>query len=238
MSLGTILRQLLTVFVLSAIFVFAWRTKLDPNRVSLLLTAAICAATVLYASLTFEILLRNQSMAKAASDSTTIMERGLRFSHASNLHFRTLITKDPTFQNTPDCTPIKNEDYQNAIRLTQGNTGQMEFVFCVVKNVGNGPATNLGISTEYRVSDTSNAMVHINVPKSAEVQLLETDHSIALLVYLFKVPTADDKAEIVRAVMTSSDAYRDAVQEQPITSTITPRNHHVESDAGSIARLS
>jgi len=176
-------------------------------------------------------------MAKAASDSAILMERGLRFSHASNLHYRTFITKDPMLQNIPDCMPIKNDDYQNALRLAQGSAQQMEFVFCVIKNVGHGAATNLNISAEYKVQDTSNPMTHITVPKAADVQLLEMNHSIALLIYMFKVPTTDDKAEIVQAVLRSSDAYRDAIQEQPITVTIRPQNHHLESDAGCTAHI-
>src|SRR5271156_600836 len=127
MSLGTIIRLILTFVVITGVFVFALYTKLTPERVSLLLTAAICSATLLYASFTFEILLRNQSMAKAAADSAVLMERGLRFSHASNLNYRTVITKDPSLQNRPDCTPIKNEDYQNALRLIKENTQQVEY---------------------------------------------------------------------------------------------------------------
>ena len=238
MSKGTALRQLLTFLVIAAIFIFAWRTKLDSGRVSFLLTAAICAATVLYASLTFEILLRNQSMAKAASDSAMLMERGLRFSHASNLHYLTIITKDPSLQNRKDCTPIENEDYINAQRLTQEDGQQMEFVFSVIKNVGQGAATNLRISAEYKIQDTSNPVTHINVPRAADVQLLEPGKSVALLIYLFKVPTTDDKAEIVRAEMRSSDAYRDALQEIPITAAVSSNDHHFASESGCVARLS
>jgi hypothetical protein len=237
MSWGTAIRQLLTLIVIAAIFAFAWRTKLSPERVTILLTAAICAATVLYASLTFEILLRNQSMAKAASDSAKLMERGLRFSNAANLHYQSIITKDPKFVNQKGFTPVENEDYSNAMRLLQGNEQQMEFVFCVVQNLGHGAATNLRISAEYKVQDTSNPITHINVSKVADVQLLEPGKSVALLIYLFKVPTTDDKAEIVRAEMRSSDTYRDAVEEQPITIAIDSQAHHFRADAGCIAHL-
>lgn len=238
MSRGTVLRQLFTLLVILTIFVLALRLKLDPNRTALVLTAAICAATIIYVSLTFEILLQNRSMAKAASESAILMERGLRFSHAANLHYQTIITRDPKLQNRKGCAPVENEEYRNAMRLIQGNTQQMEFVLCMVKNVGHGAATNIKITTEYRVKDTSNAIAQVNVPKVADVQLLEPDKSIALLVYLFKVPTADDKAEIVQATVTSSDAYRDAIREQPVTITINAQDHHYEMEAGCVARLS
>jgi hypothetical protein len=238
MSRGTVIRLVVTILVIGAIFTFAWRTKLNPERVSLLFTAAICAATVLYVSLTFEILLRNQSMANAASDSAILMERGLRFSHAANLHYRTIINKDLTLQNKKGCTPVENDDYANAMRLTHGSEQQLEFVFCVVQNVGHGAATNLRIEAEYKIQDTSNPITHITVPKAADVQLLESGKSVALLIYLFKVPTTGDKAEIVQALMRSSDAYRDAIQEKPITITINSKDHHFEADPGCIARLS
>jgi hypothetical protein len=239
MSRGTVLRQIFTLLIILAIFASALRLKLDPNRTALVLTAAICAATIIYVSLTFEILLQNRSMAKAASESAVLMERGLRFSHAANLHYQTIITRDPRLQNRKGCTPVENEEYRNAMRLIQGNAQQqMEFVFCIVKNVGHGAATNIKIITEYRVKDTSNAIAQVNVPKVADVQLLEPDKSIALLVYLFKVPTTDDKAEIVQATLTSSDAYRDAIREQPVTITIKAQDHHSDLEAGCVARLS
>jgi hypothetical protein len=238
MSVGTICRMIATAVTIVVIFTFSVRTKLDPNRVSLLLTAAICAATVLYAWITFEILLRNQSMAKAASDSAALMERGLRFSHASDLHFRTIVTKDPTLQTRKGCKPIENEDYQNAVRLVQANAQQMEYVFSLVQNVGQGPATNLKISADYHVHDTSNAITNVNVNKTADVQLLEPSNSVALLIYLFRVPTANDKAEILQATMQSSDAYRNAIGEQPITRKISRQDHHVEAEANCIATLS
>lgn len=240
MSAGTIFRLTVGLLLIVAIFIFAIRTKLDPNRVSLLLTAAICAATVLYACITFEILLRNQAMAQAASDSAVLMERGLRFSHAADLHFRTIITKDPTLQNRTGCTPIKNEEYQNAVRLVQGNAQQqqIEFVFSLVQNVGQGPATNLKISAEYSVHDTSNAITHLNVSKVADVQLLEPDKSVGLLVYVFRIPTANDKAEIVQATVQSSDAYRDAIGDPATTDKISPEDHHIDPDAECVARVS
>ena len=240
MSTGTISRLIVTVVVIVGIFGFAMRTKIDPNRVSLLLTAAICAATVLYAWITFEILLRNQAMAKAASDSAVLMERGLRFSHASDLHFRTILTKDPTLQNRKDCTPINNDEYQNAVRLVQGNAQQqqLEFVFSLVQNVGQGAATNLKISAEYNVRDTSNTIANLHVNRTADVQLLEPDKSVGLLVYDFKVPTANDKAGIIQATIQSSDAYRDAIGDPAIIARIGQEQHHVEPDAGCVARLS
>lgn len=236
---GTISRMVVTALVIAAVFVFAIRSKIEPNRISLLLTAAICAATVLYAWITFEILLRNQAMARAASDSAKLMERGLRFSNASDLYFQTMITKDPLLQNRKGCTPINDEEYQNALRLVQGSAGpqQIEFVFCVAKNVGQGAATSLKISAEYHVRDTSNAIANLNVNKSADVQLLEPGKSVALLVYVFKLPTANDKAEIVHATMRSSDAYRNAIQDPPITVSIGRDEHHIDPDAGCVARI-
>jgi hypothetical protein len=237
MSRDTLLRLIATVVVIIGIFVFALRSTLDPARLSILLTAAICAATVLYASLTFEILLRNQYMAQAAGESAKLMEQGLRFSHASNLLYRTIITKDPTLKSWDGCTPVANEDYKNALKFIEGMEGQSEFVFCIVKNVGHGAATNLRISTQYTIHDTSNAMARLDVPKVADIQLLEPSKSIALLIYLFKVPTADDTAEIVQAILRSSDTYRDAIHELPLTINITRDNHQSQLESGCTARL-
>jgi hypothetical protein len=79
MSFGRKERLGLVISFLALAFVWLYRTKIDPGRVSLFITAVIGAVTTIYALFTFEILLQNQDMAKAAVDSSRFMERGLRF---------------------------------------------------------------------------------------------------------------------------------------------------------------
>src|SRR6266850_1060373 len=232
MSPGTKVRLIVTLLLIIAGFVVIWKANLEPARVSLLLTGTICASTALYALLTLEILLQNQSMAKAAVDSAISMERGLRFSHASNLLYRTFVTKDPTLGGREDCNPIKNEDYSSASRDYSRNKEQMEFVFCEVQNVGHGAATNLTIGTEYTVQDASNSTKRYTVNREAVVQLLEPNSSVALFICLFKIPTAGDFAKLVNASMKASDSYRDALHETPLVVKVGPQEHHFESETG------
>ena len=238
MSFGTKTRLIVTLLVLALGLFLVWRANLEPARVSLLLTAAICAATALYALLTYEILLQNQSMAKAAADSAVSMERGLRFSYASSLLYRTFNTKDASLQNRKDCTPFNDDDYKSALSEYSQNKEQMEYVFCEVLNVGRGAATSLTIRAEYTVQDASNSTKRYTVNKEAVVQLLEPDKSVALFICLFKIPTQGDRAKLVRASMNASDSYRDALKEPPLIVNVGSQDHHFEPEAGCIVRLS
>jgi hypothetical protein len=146
-------------------FYWIWHTKLDPNRANLYVTEAICVVTAVYALITFEILLQNQAMARAATDSTKVMQQTLRFSYAPNLVYQTLNTKDPTLGSVPSCTAVDNEDYQSAMGEFGEGGHQKEFVFAIVRNVGQGVATNLGIDATYNIRDKSSASANFSVNK-------------------------------------------------------------------------
>jgi hypothetical protein len=238
MALGTMARLIGTLILLVAGFVYVWRNNPDPVRVNFFLTAAICAATVIYALLTLEILIQNQSMAKAAADSAASMERGLRFSYAANLLYRTFSTKDPRLMNREDCAAIKNDDYISAARDYSPEQAQTEFVFCEVRNVGRGAATNLTITAEYSVHDASNPAKNFTVKREASIQLLEPNKSAALLICHLSIPTAGDFAKLVSASMKASDFYSDALHEPPLTLKVGPEDHSCEPEAGCTVRLS
>jgi|SRR5271170_702857 len=97
MAQARITRMLIVVILLAGALIWVSRTDVKPERVTLFITAVIGAVTAVYALFTYEILLENQMMARAASDSSTLMERSLRFSHTANLLYQTINTKDPTF---------------------------------------------------------------------------------------------------------------------------------------------
>jgi hypothetical protein len=237
MRAGTLARLAVVLVLLTAGFVFIWRTQLDPTKATLLVTGAIGAVTAIYALFTYEILLQNQAMAQAATDSTKVMERSLRFSYAPNLLYTTLNTKDPTLKSRKGFAAINNEDYERALKELAGGGQQMEFVFAVVQNVGRGPATNLRINAQYSVSDTSNPNKNYSIKKDASVQILQPENAIALCIYVSKVPTADDRVELVYAHLRTSDFYRDALGEPAQETKAEPKNHHFESEPGCILRI-
>jgi hypothetical protein len=230
MSGGTIVRFAVVVILLGAGLVWVWHTQLDASRAVLLVTAVIGGVTAIYALITYEILLRNSDMAKAASESTALMERSLRFSFAPNLLFRTLSTKDPKLQNREGFTPFQNEDYRIAMRQYSEGQQQTEFVFAVVQNVGRGSATNLSIEAQYRIRDSSSANPSYSVTKQASVQILPSDEAIAVYIFVSRVPTTDDRVELISASVTASDYYRDALHEPLLKMNIDRDTHRTESD--------
>jgi hypothetical protein len=237
MPRGTVIRLLLLVALLVAGIVFIWRTPIEPSRVTLLVTAVICAVTAIYAGITYEIFLQNQAMSQATTESAKVMERSLRFSYAANLLYRTLNTKDPTLATRVGFIPVDNDDYKRAMR-EYGEAGQQkEFVFAVVQNVGRGLATNVSVDARYNITDTNNANSTYLMTKQAAAQILEPGKAIALCIYVSRVPTADDRVEIISATITASDSYRDALSELPNTTTIEPRNHQRESDQGCLIHI-
>jgi hypothetical protein len=230
----------LTVVAAFLTFGFFWvrRSSVEPAQVSLYVTAVIGAVTTVYALFTYEILLQNQAMAKAAVDSTALTERSLRFSYTENLTFRTVNTKDPLFpKSSYRVTPVDNEDFRRAVDERSGEGQQGEFVFAVVRNVGRGAATDLLIEAEYRVTDSSNINKNVSVTKQAIVQILEPDCAIALCIFVSKVPTRDDKVELVWAATTSSNFYRDALKEHAQKIAVDPDSHHTECEPTCILRL-
>jgi hypothetical protein len=176
--------------------------------------------------------------AKAALDSTNLMERSLRFSHTANLLYETVDTKNPTFGSASgSILPIENADYKRAVSEFNESGEQKEFVFAVVKNKGQGAATNLDIEVNYSITDSSNPNRESSVTKRASVQILEPNTGVALCIFISKVPTADDRVSLVSARLTTGDFYRDAIGEPPQQFNIDPRVHHTEQAADCVVRL-
>jgi hypothetical protein len=240
MALGSNARKwrlALVILLLAVALVCVWRTKVEPGRVGLFVTAVIGAVTTIYALFTYEMLLQNQAMTKAAVDSTTLMERSLRFSQSPNLLYQTIDTKDPSFPTKATyLTPVDNDDYKRA-RAEFGGGQQKEFVFAVVQNKGQGAATNLNIEAVYNITDSSTANPEVSVTKRASVQILEPGKAVALCVFISKVPTADDRVALVSAHLSTSDFYRDAIKEQAQQIEISPQKHHVDLEPGCVVRV-
>jgi hypothetical protein len=230
--------MLMAGIVLAVALVWVWRTDARPERVNLFIAAVIGAVTTIYALFTYEILVQNQTMAKAALDSSTLMERSLRFSHTPNLLYETINTKDPTFKSTGgSIIPIQNDDYKRALTEFDEGAEQKEFVFAVVKNRGQGAATNVDIESTYNITDSSSPNRESSVTKHASVQLLEPKTGVALCIFISKVPTSDDRVSLASAQLTAGDFYRDAIKEPPQQVSIDPRMHHIEQSTNCVVRL-
>lgn len=238
MSFARIARLALVVIALGMALFWVWRTKVDPGRVSLFVAAVIGAVTTIYVLVTYEILLQNQRMAKAAVDSATHMERSVRFSHTPNLLYETINTKDPIFTTKADSfTAINNDDYKRALTEFSSGGQQKEFVFAVVKNRGQGAATNLTIEAVYQITDSSSPNREASVTKQSSVQILEPGKAVALCIFISKVPTADDRVALVSARMMTSDFYRDALNEPAQQVSVDISKHRVEIEAGCVVRV-
>jgi len=235
MSRGRGLRLVLVSILLAVALFCVWRVKLDSARVALFITAVIGAVTTIYALFTYEILLQNQAMSKAAVDSSTLMERGLRFAHTPNLLYRTINTRDPTFQAKEEfLAPIDNDDYKRALAEFGGGGQQKEFVFAVVQNKGQGAATNLNIDATYSITDNSSPNRDSIVTKQASTQILEPGKAVALCVFISKVPTTGDRVALMSARLTTSDFYRDAINEPVQEIDVDVKRHHTESEQGCV----
>jgi hypothetical protein len=230
------LRMVLALSVLVGGLVWVWRTNLKPERVSLVITAVIGAVTTVYALLTFEMLLQNQRMAKAASDSSQLMERSLRFTHIPNLLFSTVNTKDPTF-GLEAIAPVENDDYRRALDEFKAGGKVAEFVFAVVTNRGHGAATNLNLEAVYNITDGSSPNRDSTVSKHASIPILEPQTGVALCIFISKVPTPDDKVVFSRAKLKSGDFYRDYLREPPREIDIDRRAHHTKQEPDSVVQL-
>jgi hypothetical protein len=166
------------------------------------------------------------------------MERSLRFSHTPNLLFETINTKDPTFKaNAGSLIPIDNNDYRRAVTEFNSAGEQKEFVFAVLKNRGQGAATNLNIEAVYDITDSSSANREASVTKQASVQVVEPGKAVALCIFISKVPTADDRVTLVSARITTSDFYRDAINEPAQKIDVDVKKHHVEKESGCVVRV-
>ncbi|MGD1106112.1 MAG: hypothetical protein ABR865_03645 [Terracidiphilus sp.] len=230
--------MLVVVILLVVALVWVSQTDARPERVSLFVAAVIGAVTAIYALFTYEMLLQNQTMAKAALDSSVLMERSLRFSQTASLLYETRNTKDPTFKSAAGhVTPIENEDYKRALTEFSEGGAQMEFVFAVVKNMGQGSATNLSIEASYNLIDSSNPNRESTVTKRASVPILESRKGVALCIFISKVPTPDDRVSLISAHLAAGDFYRDAIKELPQQVDIDPHTHHFERAADCVVRL-
>jgi len=231
------IRMAVVLVILCAGFYFVWHTQIDPGHVNLYVATVICGVTIFYALVTFEILGQNQAMAKAATDSTQLTERALRFSYSPSLIFQTISTKDPNFANYENLEIVKDEDYRNALTEYGEGGGQKEFVFAFVQNMGRGSATNLDVQTEYSIVNSSSPNKNYSVNRSAQIQILKPEHSIALCICIYKVPTAGDKATLVSASLTASDFYRDAVKEPPQQILIAAAQHQHAVETNSVVQI-
>ncbi len=116
MPRGALFRLVVVPCTMLFLFVYIWRSHIDASRSTLFVTMVIAFLTSVYAVLTFEIVLQNQTMSQAASDSAKsaaesarVMERSLRFSHTPNLTLVTLITKDLLLNSENNVVPYKAE---------------------------------------------------------------------------------------------------------------------------------
>ncbi|HEY4934880.1 MAG TPA: hypothetical protein VII23_25200 [Terriglobales bacterium] len=237
MSRGTLAGVVIVVIVVGAGVVYGWKLRPDPSQATLFVTVVMCGITAIYALLTFGILHENKSMAQASVDSTTLMERSLRFSYAPHLLYSTLSTKDAKLQAIKGVTPIDNADYQTALKQDFEGQQQAEFVFAIISNEGSGSATNLNVDAEYMIWDSSNPNKNYTVKKVTSIQFLESKKSVALCIFVSKVPTADDRVELTSATLTASDIYRDALGESPQKKNIRPSEHHTTSEPGCVVQM-
>jgi hypothetical protein len=232
MSWASLARLIIVPCALVLVFAHLWKNQSDSTRATLLVTMVIAALTGVYAVLTFEIVLQNQKMSKAASESASVMERSLRFSHAPNLTFTTLITADPTLTSENNVTVYKNEDYLRACKDAPASGQSVEFVFAVVKNVGKGAATKVHLTARYDVTETTNPNFKFSVSRGASVALLEPDRSLALIIHVARVPSVEDGVELMSATLSCGDFYRDALGEAPQEHSFTAANNSVQVNAG------
>lgn len=237
MTIGRAVRLGVVAILLVLALHWVWKTNIQPGRASLFVTAVIGAVTAVYALLTYEILLENQAMAKATKESSSLMERSLRFAHSPNLLYETINVTDPNFQPTASVVPVENDDYARALATYKASGDRKEFVFAVIKNKGQGAATNLNIEAEYYIIDSSSANREATVAKQASIQVLEPGQGVALCIFISKVPTPGDQVSLRSATLTSSDFYRDAINEAPQTIRIDTKKHHIDLEAGCVVRV-
>lgn len=237
MGRPTIVRMVGLVVLLAAAFYLTTKIAAsDATKATLFLTAVIAAVTAVYALLTYEILIQNQAMARAAIESSRVMEQSLRFSFSPSILMQTLLTKNPKLTDR-EVTAHKNLDYDRFLREHVGSETQTEFVFTTVRNVGRGAATKVKLSVTFRIRDTANPNQTYTVTKEMQLPLLESGQAVAVPVYLSRTPTADDHVELVVARITYGDFYRDALGETPIELEVVRESHSVERDNECILKV-
>lgn len=113
----------LSFIVISVLLSCAWfkHTQRKSDDVTLLVTFVICVVTAVYSLLTFEILIENQTMARAAKESAALMEKSLRFPSSAHLSFRTIGTKSVEIAKLlAGVSPHRNADFSRALEIVQG----------------------------------------------------------------------------------------------------------------------
>jgi hypothetical protein len=223
--------------LLGSIFWYV-RTSRKPDEVTLLVTFVICVVTAVYSLLTFEILLENQSMARATRESAALMEKSLRFPSSAHLSFRTVGTKNPHVdQFLQGVSPYQNADFSRAIEISEGGNSEADFVFAVVENKGPGAATKLKINAQYAIVDSGSENKNLNVQKTAALPILGVGAGIAICVFISKLPTAGDGATLISATIENSDFYRDAISEPVLSEAISKTDHQTELLVGSKLKI-
>jgi hypothetical protein len=166
------------------------------------------------------------------------MEKSLRFSHAPKLLYKTINTKDPTFESFEhSIVPIENNDYKRAVAEFGAGGKQSEFVFAIISNKGQGAATNLTIDTVYNITDSSTPNREARLEKHASVPIVEPKTGVALCIFISKIPTPDDRVSLVSARLSAGDFYRDAINEPPHKIEIEPTLHQVEPETNCVVVL-
>jgi hypothetical protein len=231
-------RMLILCVALACALIWAWKTNLRPERTTLLVTAVIGALTAVYALFTYEILLQNQTMAEAALESARLTERSLRFSHSGNLTFATRSTRGVQIEaELIGVSAVKNKDYERAVAMAAEGGDQTEFVYAIIENKGKGTATNVSVEAEYRIVDSSNPNGESVLTKHAAIPLVEPSYGFALCIFMARTPTPNDSVILIRAKITSSDFYREAISEPVLTIAILPETHHTDQASSGVIRL-
>lgn len=229
----------LGIVLVSGILIALWRVweaSLEPMRATLLVTIVIAIVTTFYSLITLGIMVQNTEMVKATKESAKVMEQSLRFSYASSLAFSTVVTKDPRCPRK-QCVVFRNDQYETVVREYTGTGTQAEFVFALLRNVGRGAATQVSLQAVYDVKDTAYPNKDFAVKPNLALQSLDSGSAVAVLVYISKTPTPDDKVQLVQASILRSDFYRDAFKEDPIFSQVKSDRHEIDRDEGCLLQV-
>lgn len=230
-SKATTLRVIVIGLALAFVLHYIWKSQLDPSHTSLLLTMVSVALTAVYVVLTFEIVLQNQKMTHAAFESAGVMERSLRLSYSPSIALVTCVTKYPELAELEfHCSPIKNDDYDRAIKEHPAGDRSMEFVFAIIRNVGTGKATKLQMSVRYEVQEQANPNLKYSVAKEASIPLLESGQALALIIHICRTPSAGDGVKLQSASIQWGDFYRDALLEAAQVQEFTAANSSTSKD--------
>lgn len=224
--------------VISGLVYLSLYADIEYRRATLLLTAIIAGVTIVYALITYEILVMNERTAGAAKASASAMEQSLRFSNTANLVFLTQSTKDPLFTEKPEVVVLRNEDYERALEEHQKGVGEKEYVFAMLENIGRGPATTLEFEVTYKVNESQNPNNTYELKRKGRAPVLGAGKTLAVVVYVSQSPDPQDHVALEAAEYKASDLYRDALSEPRVTKSVKPSGHTVEKGAHCVIALS